>query len=461
MNKKIFVIFDYKYIYDSLETLIPNYEKVYISSINSKNINNIKGIKNKNNDVYFIGGISALHTSFVFSKKIKGIYLFLTKKEYDNTNTMKKYMKKGLDYYTYIIDSNNSSNNSSNIISSNTLAKIVYNGCIQYPYYNIYYKFDKKHILKIVKNFKPVIYNPKNIAEIPQNMRKFTFDKYDDSNDDSNDGSNNSSYFIIKDDWKKNEELNNTTDYFSESVRVICSFGTSLSPLVYWENNRAEILENTIKKYKDLNIYNIREYLFEKTRFCNNFRISVGLAVLNHFKPKKWLDISSGWGDRLLCALLYKVDKYVSTDPNKDLHPCYNKIIQTFVPKAQRNKITIHKKGFEDLDLKDEMFDIVFSSPPFFTLEKYSSYEDNSITHYKDEKVWCEKFFIKSLIKCYNHLEKDGHMILYMGGSPYVFDQMFKLNNVMSYKGVIYFYDNKPRAMYVWKKLKDDKIDKL
>ena len=52
-------------------------------------------------------------------------------------------------------------------------------------------------------------------------------------------------------------------------------------------------------------------------------------------------------------------------------------------------------------------------------------------------------------------------MILYMGGSPYVFDQMFKLNNVMSYKGVIYFYDNKPRAMYVWKKLNNDKIDKL
>ena len=450
MNNKIFVIFDYKYIYDSLETLIPNYQKVFISSSNSKNINTIKGIKNKSNDIYFIGGISALHASFLFKKKIKGVYLFLTKKEYDNTNNMKKYMKKGFDYYTHII----SSNNGSNIITSNNLAKIVYNGCIQYPYYNIYYKFDKKHILQIVKDFKPVIYNPTNISAIPQNMRKFSFDKYEDSNKDH-------SYFIIKDDWKKNEELNNTTDYFSESVRVNCSFGNSLCPLVYWENNKVEILENTIKKYKDLNIHNIREYLFEKTRFCNNFRISVGLTVLNHFKPKKWLDISSGWGDRLLCALLYKVDRYVSTDPNKDLHPCYNKIIQTFVPKAKRNKITIHKEGFEDVDLKDEMFDIVFSSPPFFTLEKYSSYEDNSITHYKDEETWCEKFFVKSLIKCYNHLEKDGHMILYMGGSKYVFERMFKLNNVMAYKGVMYFYDNKPRAMYVWKKLSNDKIDKL
>jgi hypothetical protein len=106
MNK-IFVVFDYKYIYDSLETLIPNYQKVFISSINSNNINKIKGIKNKNNDIYFIGGINALHASFLFKNKIKGVYLFLTKKEYDNTNTMKKYMKKGLDYYSHIIGSNN------------------------------------------------------------------------------------------------------------------------------------------------------------------------------------------------------------------------------------------------------------------------------------------------------------------------------------------------------------------
>ena len=168
MNKKIFVVFDYKYIYDSLEKIIPNYEKVFISSDNSKNINNIKkSIKSKNNDIYFIGGLNALHASFLFKKKIMSVYLFLTKNEYNNTNNMKKYMKKDLDYYTHIIGSNN---------HNNTLAKIVYNGCIIYPYYNIYYKFDKKHILQIIKNFKPVIYN-----EIPQYMRKFSFVKYGDS----------------------------------------------------------------------------------------------------------------------------------------------------------------------------------------------------------------------------------------------------------------------------------------
>jgi hypothetical protein len=437
-----FIVFDYKYIYHNLDIITPNYKKVFICNNNLTKNTVAKAIKGKNNNIYFIGGLNALHTSFLFTKKIKAVYLFLTNKEYDNTEEIKKYMKKGLNYYTHIIDRNNQSN-------KNILAKIIYSNIIIYPFYNIYYKFDKKHILDIVENFKPLIYNVNLESNIAQNMRKYKFDKYDNK------------YFIIKDDWKKNEELNNLTDYFSESVRIVCSFANNISPFNYWKNNKIDVLENTIQKYKDLNIYNIREYLFEKTRFCNNFRISVALTILNHFKAKKWLDISSGWGDRLLSAILYKVDKYVSTDPNKDLHPCYNKIIETFLPKSKRNKITIYNEGFENIDLKDDMFDLVFSSPPFFTLEKYSEHENNSITRYKNEKAWVNNFFIKSLIKCYNHLEKNGHMILYMGGSSYVFEQMFKLNKIMNYKGIIYFFDNKPRAMYVWQKINDDKIESL
>ena len=52
-------------------------------------------------------------------------------------------------------------------------------------------------------------------------------------------------------------------------------------------------------------------------------------------------------------------------------------------------------------------------------------------------------------------------MILYMSGSDYVMKKMFLLNNVMEYKGIIYFYEKYPRAMYVWKKIKNDTIAEL
>jgi hypothetical protein len=449
MNNTIFVVFDYKYIFDILTQIVPNYNKIFIEKLNNNkshinkldklNKDIIKKFIKGNYTIYFIGGMSSLYASFFFSKKIKSVFLFLDKIQYDDTNQLKKHMKKGLDYYTYVL------NNNQHNVSKQIVSKVVYSNCIEYPFYNIYYKFDKKHILSIIKKFKPIIYTD----HIPVEMQKEKFDKYDGK------------YFIMKDDWLTYKEINSLTDYFSENIRIKCSFSDKLSPLDYWSNNKGEIIEEMIKGKQNLSIYNIHELLFKKTRFCNNFRISVCITVLQHFKAKKWLDISAGWGDRLLSGILYKIDRYVAADPNIDLHPCYENMIKTFIPKSKRDKITIHKSGFEDCDLKDELFDIVFSSPPFFTLEKYSKYDDNSITRYKNEKIWVEKFFIKSLIKCYNHLEKDGHMVLYMGGSPYVFEQMFKLNNVMNYIGKIYWYDDKPRGIYVWKKIIDNKIDSL
>ena len=80
---------------------------------------------------------------------------------------------------------------------------------------------------------------------------------------------------------------------------------------------------------------------------------------------------------------------------------------------------------------------------------------------YKDEKSWCDNFFVKSLIKAYNLLKKDGHMILYMGGSEYVMKKMHLLNNIMDYRGQIYFYEKVQRGIYVWKKINNKLISSL
>ena len=197
-------------------------------------------------------------------------------------------------------------------MEKNIMEKIIK---LDYPYYNLYYKFDKKNILNIVKNFVPEIYYYKLDKLKHIDLEKYVF--------------NNSKpeYFIIKDHYLKTSSINNLTDYFSEQVRIKCRFGNYVSPEEYWKRNKISILKKTIKKYKIINIHNIRETIFFNTKVCNNFRITVALAVLQYFKPRSWLDISSGWGDRLLSAIFYKVDIYESADPNLDLHPCYNKMI--------------------------------------------------------------------------------------------------------------------------------------
>ena len=306
---------------------------------------------------------------------------------------------------------------------------------INYPYYKLEYKFNKKKYKNLIKEFKPIIIN-----KVPRQFENKNIEKFKNG------------YFFIKENYLKYYEINSLTDYFTESVRVKCKFGNYLSPLEYWENNKKKIIDQTKEKYKEVSIKNIREILNFNTKLCNNFRITVCLTILNYFKPKKWLDISAGWGDRLISAILYGIDKYVSSDPNLDLHPLYKEIIDTLVPKEKRKNFIIYKNGFIESPIPiNEKFDIVFSSPPFFTVEKYSNHDEDSITENPTKKKWIKNFFKPALIKAYNHLEKDGHLILYMGGFEDVMHNL--LDRIMEYIGVIYFYEKSQRGMYVWKKI--------
>jgi len=311
---------------------------------------------------------------------------------------------------------------------------------IEFTYYNLDNKFNKTDTIKMINNFKPVIYNYK-----PSKFKNKFLHKYENN------------FFFIHDDWKITQNINNITNFFSEKIRIKCQFGDEPTPLEYWHTNRQNILKN-VDNISKSSIHNIREYFFHNTKLCSNFRITVALAILNYFKPKKWLDISAGWGDRLLAAIFYKVDLYVATDPNLELQPCYDDIIDTFVSPENKKNFIIMPTGFEIAKLPDEKFDIVFTSPPFFDLEKYSKFKDDSLIKYRDEQEWCKKFLLKSLVKSYNYLRENGHIILYLSGSKLVMSTIHKLDKVMKYKGVIYFYDNKPRAMYVWEKIKSNKI---
>ena len=260
------------------------------------------------------------------------------------------------------------------------------------------------------------------------------------------------SIFIIVDKWEDNEYLNSLTDYFSEKVRVKCRFGQSKSPIDLWNEDKKKWVMKTFYKYHNVNLKSLRETLYFSMKFCNNFRISVLLAILKTFKPKSWLDISCGSGDLLLSALLYGIKTYVSADPNKDLYPCYQEMIDTFATPTQKKNFYIYQCGFENIDLKNQMFDIVLSSPPFFKMELYSTYENNSVTKYSEQQAWIKHFLLPSLQKCCDHLKEGGYMILYLYGIDWYDGIMQFLTDKMKFLGIITFYDTKRRGFHLFQK---------
>lgn len=307
---------------------------------------------------------------------------------------------------------------------------------LEYPYYYFEYKYNKDKYLELFNEKYATIYH-----SIPPDLNKYKLEKFDNT------------YFIIYTNFANEYKVNSLTDYFTEKVRVRCMFGKHISPFEYWSNNQQKIIKDCEKYFEIVNVHNIREIIYKNAKLCNNFRITVCSAVLQYFKPKKWLDISAGWGDRMISAILNGVHLYVAADPNLDLHPHYEKIRRKLLPENKRKNFIIHPTGFLEAPIMVNNFDIVFSSPPFFDLEIYSNYPDDSLTKFKDPRMWCDEFLIPSIIKSYNLLKKGGHLVLYFGSNnSYINRRIQELNIFMKYIGIIYFYEKTPRAMYVWRK---------
>ena len=362
---------------------------------------------------------------------------------------------------------NKISSNKKHTSKSNIIKKPYLNN-IKYPFYRDFYTFSLSKIHIIIKNMKTQLQiydNP------PKYYINYPSSKFKTLNIESINDTSKNKYYIIKSSWNDNIELNSLTDYFSEPCRVQCTFKKHLSPLEYWHKHKINILNNLKKKHQHPTHHNIREEMYLYNKPCNNFRISVCLEVLKLFKPKKWLDISAGWGDRLISALLYKpLDLYCGVDPNPCLHPYYQEMIKTLTYDVYDSTVISHKTkknlikdkyiliqdGFETAKLPDTKFDLVFSSPPFFDLEIYSNANTNSVVKYKSENDWFDGFLMPSVNKANEYLTHKGYLILYLGesqGTKYIPKMITSLDKILLNIGMLYYTDGKKiREFYCWQK---------
>lgn len=147
-----------------------------------------------------------------------------------------------------------------------------------------------------------------------------------------------------------------------------------------------------------------------------------GGQSVSNFKPTvaKWaymkfaiggkiLDPSMGYGGRLMGALASEIVSYDGVDPeiktihgNINLYNAISEIANEKLPVA-----TFYQIPFEDF-ITDETYDMVFTSPPYFDIEKYSDDEKQSYKRYPTYELWIEKFLFKLIQKSYDFLNNGG-----------------------------------------------------
>ena len=148
---------------------------------------------------------------------------------------------------------------------------------------------------------------------------------------------------------------------------------------------------------------------------ASQFKPSIAKAFYDYYKSNNVLDFSAGWGDRLAGFYCGETTKsFVGIDPNTTNHPNYKKQVEFYEKHRtifeQEKKVDLICSPAEDVDFTkyENHFDTIFTSPPYFNVEKYSDEDTQSYIRYKDIDSWNKNFLHKTLEKLIPTLKKDG-----------------------------------------------------
>jgi tRNA1(Val) A37 N6-methylase TrmN6 len=285
----------------------------------------------------------------------------------------------------------------------------------------------------------------------------------------------NFNFTIIDDDYKYNYvHICALSDFYNNKWRVKCVVKNYISPEKYYTENYKYILNKyfsnqykfyekglKIKKlsFKDnddeyknsINAIFLQNIMYEDNKFCTVYKPYLFKLLINLFCKNngKIIDLSSGWGDRLLGILSVQdnINLYIGIDPNKRLFRGYNQMISDLCNDKNKNKIKLINEKAEEVNYINfsNDFDIIFWSPPFFDKEIYVNKEEEdkeedkdnlknqSIEIFNNYNDWENYFLLYVINLSARCLKKNGVVILYLGNIDY--DSFIKkINNNNKFK---------------------------
>jgi DNA modification methylase len=169
---------------------------------------------------------------------------------------------------------------------------------------------------------------------------------------------------------------------------------------------------------RSVNRINLRGMLrtFSKTTRVSNFRPTAAKAIIEEFSKdgETVLDFSAGYGGRLLGCLSLR-RKYIGIDPCKNqvrgLREMNRKLSKTVETLANAKVI---RGCAEDLlpGFESNSIDLIFSSPPYFDLERYSLEKTQSYLRYPHYDEWRISFFRAVVLESHRILKPGGNFII-------------------------------------------------
>jgi 16S rRNA G966 N2-methylase RsmD len=256
--------------------------------------------------------------------------------------------------------------------------------------------------------------------------------------------------FPLQNHYIKNSTVGSlASDYFFNKVRYECDSIVSPSPIRIWNTQKfhASYFKSLFSlKYEFINSAVLRNCFSGGKYVAQQFKPAVAKTVYSIFNSKNILDFSAGWGDRL-CGF-YSCDMtehYVGIDPNKEVFDIYSKQCVEYNNIITGNKSTeFLNVPAEEVNFNNYEFDTIFTSPPYFIMERYSYDSTQSWVRYKKLNDWLDKFLFTVIYNSWKSLCIGGHLVINIT-DVYVRHQRNEICNPL----VKYIKDNISNAQFL------------
>lgn len=172
---------------------------------------------------------------------------------------------------------------------------------------------------------------------------------------------------------------------------------------------------DTVKnKNKKKNYYTV---LKEVYNICisaiNIIRPIVYMEIYSKYKPKTVLDFCAGWGGAAVAASALNIENYIGVEINHELKIPYGNLIEFLKEKSKTNITMIFEDALK-VDYSKLYYDFVFTSPPYYFIQKYENNND-----YKSKKEMDEKFYLPLFTNTYENLQPKGTYVLNINKEVY------------------------------------------
>lgn len=207
------------------------------------------------------------------------------------------------------------------------------------------------------------------------------------------------------------------SDYFHQTSRYHCDSINEPSPVRVW--NSEKFLHSALGalftlKQTQVNTQTLRTCLSLRKYIASQFKPAVAKSLYEKYNANNVLDFSAGWGDRLCGFYAAKCTvSYTGVDPNTNLFNGYIEQSKQYSElSGTSKKVCMYCSPAEDITYDNNSFDFVFTSPPYYNIEKYCQEETQSFKRYRKFDIWLSSFLFKAIDKAWQGLKSGGHIAI-------------------------------------------------